>query len=206
LKSYLATLQGNDVVSLASLRLENGVTTHTILGPFTRDGTVYLAAIDEFFGPAGDRPEVQASLLDSIRRAASADTGDVQDVQRTVLVLATPWMTVPEFNEACALARKLGVSISTVGSDNYGFPEMAMRSGGFVAAFHEPRALQIIFGAMDQLLAGTVPYYRMQFRVRGNAGTFVPGGNAKIVLSVQVPTESPENQIHTHVDVAIPSH
>jgi hypothetical protein len=57
---------------------------------------------------------------------------------------------------------------------------------------------------MDRLLAGTTPYYRMQFRLTGPGGTFVPGGNAKVRLNIRVPTSLPSNGVMTTLDVAIP--
>ena len=118
--------------------------------------------------------------------------------------MATPWMTVSEIDEATSLARQLGVRISTVQSHNYGFPEMAVRTGGFVVEVEDPRQLGMILGAMDALLAGTTPYYRMQFRIAGAAGTFVSGGNAKLWLTINVPTSLPHNGVYTSLDVAIP--
>jgi hypothetical protein len=71
----------------------------------------------------------QESLLESKRRAAAAGTGQIPGVERTVRVLATPWMSTSDIDAATALARQLGVRISTVARDNYGFPEMAVRTG-----------------------------------------------------------------------------
>ena len=80
-----------------------------------------------------------------------------------------------------------------------------VRTGGFVAEIADPRQLGIVFGAMDALLAGTMPFYRMEFRIRGAAAnTFVSGGNAKVQLRVRVPTSLPSNGVFFSLDVAIP--
>jgi hypothetical protein len=204
LKSFFTTLGGNDSASLASVQTEGQATTLTVLGPFTSDGRTYLDAIDQLARPAGSTPAMLESLLESIRRAAAAGTGQIPGVERTVLVLATPWMSTSDIDAATALARQLGVRISTVVRDNYGFPEMAARTGGLVADVEDPRQLGMVFGAMDRLLAGTVPYYRMQFRLVGSAGTFVSRGNAKVRLRIRVPTSIPSNGVTTSLDVAIP--
>jgi hypothetical protein len=203
LKSFFTTLGGNDSASLTSVQTEDQGATLTVLGPFTSDGRTYLDAIDQLARPAGSAPAMLESLLESIRRAAAADVGQLTGSERTVLVLATPWMSTSDIDAATALARQLGVRISTVVRDNYGFPEMAVRTGGLVADLTDPRQLGTVFGAMDRLLAGTMPYYRMQFRVVGSPGTFVSGGNAKIRLNVRVPTSIPSNGVRTSLDVAI---
>jgi len=144
------------------------------------------------------------SLLESIRRTAAAGSSQIPGMERTVLVLATPWMSISDVNTATALAQQLGVRISAVVRGNYGFPEMAMRTGGFAVDVGDSRQLGMVFGAMDQLLAGTVPYYRMQFRLVGSPGTFVSGGNAKVRMRIHVPSSIPSNGVHTILDVAIP--
>jgi hypothetical protein len=204
LKSFFTTLDGNDSASLASVQTENRATTLTVLGPFTSDGRTYLDAVDQLARPAGSPPAILESLLESIRRVAAAGTGPIAGEERTVLVLATPLMSTSDIDAVTALARQSGVRISTVVRDNYGFPEIAVRTGGFVANVDDPRQLAMVFGAMDRLLAGTVPYYRMQFRVVGSAGTFVSGGNAKVRLRIHVPTSIPSNGVFTSLDVAIP--
>jgi hypothetical protein len=204
LKSFFTALGGNDSASLASVQSEDRGSTLTVLGPFTGDGRTYLDAIDQLARPAGSPPAMLANLLESIRRVAEAGTEPIAGQVRTVLVLATPWMSTADIDAVTALARQSGVRISTVVRDNYGFPEMAVRTGGFVANVNDPRQLGMVFGAMDRLLAGSVPYYRMQFRLVGRAGTFVSGGNAKVQLRIQVPTSIRSNGVFTSLDVAIP--
>jgi hypothetical protein len=204
LKSFFTMLGGNDAASLASVQTEDRGATLTVLGAFTNDGRTYLDAIDQLARPAGSAPAMLDSLLESIRRAAAAGSGQIPGVERTVLVLATPWMSISDINTATALAQQLGVRISTVVQDNFGFPEMSVRTGGFVADVTDARQLGMVFGAMDRLLAGTMPYYRMQFRLVGSPGTFVSGGNAKVRMRIHVPTSIPSNGVHTSLDVAIP--
>ena len=204
LRAFFTMLGGNDSASLASVQTEARGVTLTVLGPFTSDGRTYLDAIDQLATPAGNEPAMLESLLESIRRTAAAGSGQSPGVERTVLVLATPWMSISDINTTTALARQLGVRISTVVRDNYGFPEMAVRTGGFAVDIGDPRQLGMVFGAMDRLLAGTTPFYRMQFRLAGSPGTFVSGGNAKVRMKVHVPASIPNNGVHTALDVAIP--
>jgi hypothetical protein len=72
-----------------------------------------------------------------------------------------------------------------------------------VAQYADPRQLGPIFGAMDSLLAGTMPHYRLQFRINGMPGVFVAGGNAKVRLRVRVPTTLPSNGSIITFDVPI---
>jgi hypothetical protein len=205
-KSFVTGVRDNDRVSVASVQLENGIATRTVLGPFTSDGRIYVAAIDELALPAGhDWPPLLESLTEAIRRAAEtrdeADTG----AEATVLVLGQPSMSVAEVDAVTALARQLSVRISTVEyGGTYGVPEMAVRTGGFVATVADPRQFPMVFGAMDQLLSGAMPAYRMEFRLTGTPGTFVAGGNAKVRFEIDVPTSLPTRGVHTGADVAIP--
>lgn len=206
LKSFFTTLGGNDAVSLASVQTGDDGTTLSILGPYTNDGSSYLEAIDGLALPAGDTPDLQPSLLDWIREAAKSEPGETPGAVRSVLVAATPWMTVEEIAEATALARESGVQISIVTGPKYGYglPEMAVRSGGFVTILSDPRQLGLVFGTADRLLAGDMPFYRIAFRLDSGPGVFESGGNAKIYMRVRVPTSIPHNGVHMTFDVAIP--
>ena len=203
LKSFFTQLGGNDLASLASVQVENSVTTLTVHGPFTNDGSIYLDVIDRLAIPAGNTPKLPQSISKSIRLAADASASDFPGTDPAVLVMATPEVAVSEFDELSVLARQLGVRIN-VFNGNYGYSEMAVRSGGFATGTDDPRQLGIVFGAMDRLLAGSMPHYRMQFRITGDAGTFVPGGNVKVRLGISVPTSLPHLGVHTSLDVAIP--
>jgi len=203
LKRFFTTLGGNDVASLTSVQTENGSTAVTALGSFTNDGSSYLDAIDKLSRPAGNPPELLEGLNDSIRRAAAAEGFGNSDVVRSVLVLARSELNVSEIAAAAALAQQMGVRVNTVGPINYGLPEIAMRTGGFVAEIVDRRQFAIIFGAMDRLLSATVPYYRLQFSLRGREGTFVSGGNVKVRLRIDVPHAMPNRNIVT-LDVALP--
>lgn len=207
LKSFFATLGGNDLASLAAVESIGGTPTLTVFGPFTSNGRSYFDAIDGLVGSAADEPAIPPSLLESISRAAAARDSALTAVDATVLVLPRPWMnlSVAEIDEATALARQLGVRISVVDHDSYGLPDMAMRVGGFVAHYDDRRHLGPIFGAMDSLLAGTLRYYRMQFRIKGVRNTFVAGGNAKVRIRVRVPTPLPHRGAFVTVDVPIDS-
>jgi hypothetical protein len=206
LKSFFAAVGGNDTVSLSTVHsVADGSAKRTEFGPFTNDGTTYFAAIDGLADPAGAPPPMLDSLLATIRRVASADGFGIPEVDRYVLVLSRAAMDVPEIDAATELARQNGVRISTIGSYDYGFPEIAVRSGGFAsyAGVFDVRQLGPTFGAMDRLFAGVTPFYRMQFRIKGPPGTFVSGGNAKVNLNIRVPTPLPSTGLWTTVDVAI---
>lgn len=204
LGSFFTTLSGNDAVGLASVQVENRTTMLTVLGPFTSDGDMYLDAIDRLARPAGDPPLMQASLLESIRWTAAATARDFPGRDATLLVLSKPYLSIAEIGEAVTLAQQSGVHISTVAGASYGLPEMAVRTGGFVAQMDDIRQFGMAFGAMDQILAGTVPFYRMQFQLTGVAGMFVPGGNVKVYMHIDVPTSVVSRGVHAQFDVAIP--
>jgi hypothetical protein len=203
LKSFFSSVGGNDMVGLSSAQVENGVATLTSLGPFTSDGGTYAAAIDALAQPAGDQPSLPGDIAESIHGVAEARANIGYATDATVLLLGAPAvMDEADIAAAVTLARQLGVHISDVG-DNYAYP--AVRTGGFVAPIDDPRQLAMVFGAMDQLLAGTLPFYRMEFRLEGLVpGTFQPGGNARVRFVTHVPTSLKHGDLWTLVDVAIP--
>ena len=190
------------LASRSSRRAPNP-STLSVLGPYTSDGRTYLDAIDGLANSGSEPPVMLDSILESIRRTAAARHDAQTDAETSVLVLATPEMSVGDINDVVALARQLNVRISAVVGYNLGLPEMAVRTGGFVAEYNDLRQLGMIFGAMDELLAGTAPDYRMEFRIKGVAGTFVRGGNAKVRLDVRVPTSLPNSGVFVTFDVAI---
>jgi hypothetical protein len=194
-----------DWVGVSSVQIENGVTTLTPLGDFTNNGTAYSAAIERLAPSAGDQPPIAERLMDEIRRVAAARDELSPGADAAVLVLATPWLSLTEINDISHVAQQHGVRVSAVVRDNFGFPDIAARTAGFVADREDPRRLEMIFGAMDRLLAGNMPFYRMEFRVKGaGPGTFLSGGNAKIRLEIDVPTSTSRTDIRTIFDVAIP--
>jgi len=203
LKDFFASTGTGDLVGLSSVQLEGGESTLTELGPFTNDGSQYFTAIDELAAASGDAPEILPALLESIQRAADAAPAGTTP---TLLVLASPWMSVSAIDTAATLARDRGVQISTVLEDypHYGFSELAVRTGGFSAVIADPRQFGMVFAAVDEVLAGTLSRYRMHFRIRGPANTFVPGGNAKVWLVVRPPTNIINRGVWTTFDVAIP--
>lgn len=205
LKSFFTALGGNDGASLETVETINGSSAYTPLGPYTSDGRAYMDAIDRLPGSTGDPPALLDSLKDSIRRAAAARSASTTAVESTVLVLSQQGLTVAQLNEAAALARQLGVHVSSVGVQfgEYGLAETAVRTGGLAAQYEDPRRLGMIFGALDQLLAGTLPYYRMTFRIRGGNDTFVAGGNVKVWLHIRVPASIPNRGVYLSFDVAI---
>jgi hypothetical protein len=208
LKSFFTGLGNNDLASLLTIQVDGNATTVTQLGPYTSDGSTYLDAIDGIgiAIPSFDAPVMLQGVLDTIQNAAAAASGAMPGTEATVLVLAFTEMSAAERNEAAAFARLHGVHLSTVvrSYSNYAFPEMAVRTGGFATDFSDPRQLGMLFSAADSVLAGTMPYYRMQFRIGGPGGTFLPGGNAKAYISIRIPSDIPNHGVSAIFDVAVP--
>ena len=205
LKTFFSGLGGNDVANLASMQVENDATTLDVLGPYTSDGSTFLAAIDQLAMPAGGTPDVLDSLLESLRRAAEASTNEFPGTEPSVLLVSTPWISLADIYSISEFATELGVQINVI---RYGYPqeasEIALRTGGFAVTVADARQLGMVFGALDGILAGTTAYYRMQFRVGGEAGTFVSGGNARMALRIRVPASIPHWGVSASLDVAIP--
>ncbi|MDX1562855.1 MAG: carboxypeptidase-like regulatory domain-containing protein [Gammaproteobacteria bacterium] len=203
LQSFFSVLGGNDTASLATLQMDADSPTLTTFGPPTNDGSTLIAALGALPDPAGAPPPMLPALIDAISRAAGA-ANELPSRDPTVLVLSERGLSVAEIDAATALARQLGVRVSVVGRNSFGLPELAVRTGGFVAAFENPRELGAIFDKMDELLAGTLPHYRMEFRISGSPGTFVSGGNAKVRLLIDPPMAAPSHGTFVTFDVAIP--
>jgi hypothetical protein len=198
LKSFFAQVAGNDSVSLSSVLLESGTATHTVHGPFTNDGSVFFEAIDALANANGDEPAIVPSLAESIVSVAGPGA------DASVVVLVPPGLPVADVNSLSTLARQVGVHVSTVDFfESYGVPELAPRTGGFVAQVDDLRQIPIVIGALDRLLAGDLPFYRMGFALTADRGTFVEGGNAKVRIKVDVPTVLPTRGVWVTADVAI---
>lgn len=207
LKSFFSVIGGNDAVNLAMLTRANGASALNVLGPYTRDGRTYLPLIDQLSLQAGDPPAIAGSIGESIRLVDAARNIVTNGAQPMVVVLSRQGLTVEEFTALSAQARQTGVQISVIndaGTSWYGLTELAVRTGGFIAQFSDSRQLQIISGSLDSLLAGSQPFYRITFRIKGSAGTFVVGGNAKVWLRVGAPASIPNNGATAQFDVAIP--
>ncbi len=207
LKTFFDTPRGEDLVSLETVQTENGVPTHHVLGPFTSDGRVFLEAIDALSIPAGSPPGMVDSVMESIRRIAAFE-GVQSETTRTVLILARQGLTPSEVNSVAAFAVLSGVHVGVVyvaSSSWYGFSEASARTGGLSGGISDSRQHGMVMGAMHGLLAGAMPFYRMQFRLVADAGTFLSGGNAKVYLRLSVPAaESTANVVYAVLDVAIP--
>ncbi len=205
LKSFFTALGGNDSASLASVQTEGGSATLKVLGLFTSNGRSYFDAIDQLAQLAGSPPAILDSLSETIRRTAAARDDGNRGAEAGVLVMSEQGLSVSDIDAATALAQRLRVRISTIGRESFGLPEISVRTGGLAAEIDDPRQLGMVFSAMDRLLAGTTPHYRMQFRIKGlKAATFVAGGNAKVRLRVRVPSPIPNIGVNATLDVAIP--
>ncbi len=206
LQPFFKSVGNNDAVGLASVRREGDSGTYTVHGPYTSDGESYIDAIKALSTPAGSSPPMLDSLVKSIQRVAAVESPGIPGVERVVVVASSSakGLSVAEFETAAETAKKLGVRVSVVGPANYGFPEIAVRTGGFSAQIDDPRQRAFVFRAMGQLIAGTTPRYRMTFRIGGEPGTFVSGGNAKVMLQVVVPDSIRHSEPNTTLDVAIP--
>jgi hypothetical protein len=205
LTAFFSGLGGNDRASLATVQMDDWITTFTPFGPFTNDGSRFIDGIAGLLTePTGPQPLLLEPLQESIRRVADAAQDPGFPGDPFVVVLGAAWLTVPEMDSVVATASQHGVRIATIGNGEFGLTEAAMRTGGFIHDAYDWRQLDMVFGAMDQLLSGTLPSYRLRFRIEGTIGTFVPGGNAKIRLLTRVPTTIPTFGIVTTFDVAIP--
>jgi hypothetical protein len=205
LKSYFGGKNSADAVGLASVQVEQGATTFNVLGPFASDGSPYLEAIDELSGPAGAQPSIAQVLPDAIRWTAA--TTDFPGNEATLLWLSTgDSISLAERDEAVALARQSGLHFSAVTGSWTGLElgELAMLTGGFVARIESMRQYESVFGVMDQVLSGTLPYYRIEYRLTGEAGLFSPGGNVRLYMRIDVPSSFGTQPVRTQFDVAIP--
>jgi hypothetical protein len=191
-------------VGLASVQENSGSTTLTPLVEFTHDWNSLLKVIDRLGDPAGVKPSLLPSLLDAIRWTAAARDKDFPGMPATLLVLSPQDLPVRDIEQAVALALQTHVHISTVGDWQWGLPEMADRTGGIIASVAERRQYAVAFAALDQGVAGALPYYRMQFNLTGKPGTFVPGGNVKTTLIISVRTPVP-NRRNYEINIALPA-
>lgn len=206
LQTFFATLGGNDIAGLASVQVENGTATFTELVPFTSDGSTYVPAIDGIASPIGGEPTMAGGLSEYIRQVAAADADGTPGIERSVVVLARNAFN-EVFSEATELARSAGIPVSHVGDvDLAGFREVAASTGGFMADSNhrDPRAYGMVLGAMDAVLSGSMPFYRIAFRITGEAGTFVSGRIVTLLVHVDVPTPFPDDGFGVAVDILIP--
>jgi len=202
LKSFFAGPLGADAVGLASVQVDQDATTFDVLGAFARNGSSYLEAIDGLAGPAGAPPSIAKVLPDAIGWTAA--TNDFPESEANLLWLSQgSHISLAERDEAVALARQSGVHLSSV-DGNPELGELAMLTGGFVSRIDDMRQYGSVFGAMDQILAGTLPYYRIEYRLVGEAGLFSSGGNVRIYMRIDVPTSYGTQPVRTQFDVAIP--
>lgn len=219
LKSFFGALGGNDTASLMSVqeefgatKEEDGTTIFRSYGAFTSDGASFFAAIDALPQLAGGYfPAIAGGLAEAINRTAAADAFGLADVERHVLVLGQADLSPADVRATAELAERSGVQVSMIKrtwaglyGNSYGISELAARAQGVIAGVDDDRQLALLFGALDSLLAGTVPYYRLQFRLTGADGTFVPGGNVRLILVVDMPSPLPNAVVATETVVAIP--
>jgi hypothetical protein len=205
LQSFLAGLGAADAVGLASVQLEQGATTFTALGAFTRDGGFHLEAIDRLASTAIGQPSIEQVLPEAIHWITA--TSDFPDSEATLLWLSRgAGISLAERDQAVALALQAGLHVSAVTGiwTDGDLGELAMRTGGFVSRVDDVRQYGSVFGVMDQVLAGTLPYYRIEYRLTGEPGLFSPGGNVRVYMRIDVPAAFGTQPVYTSFDVGIP--
>jgi hypothetical protein len=205
LRKFFQTVGGNDAASLATVSVVNSAAITEVLGGYSSSGLPLLPIIDQLAPVAKDSPALLQAIQDAIQRAAAARNSVTNGAEPYVVMLANGGLSPAQFTLLGGIARQAGVRIGAVVSGElfYGLTELATRSGGFVAPYSDPRQLSQIFAALDSVLAGSQPFYRMTFRVKGAPGTFVAGGNAKIWLVVRVPAPMPSRGVWAQFDVPI---
>jgi len=206
LKSYFSGISATNAAGLASVQAEQDSTTFTALGPFTSDGSSYFEAIDGLSGPAGAQPSFVQALPEAISWVAT--TSDLPESEATLLWLSRGvYISLAERDEAVSLARQSGLHLSAVTGNwtDWELGELAMLTGGFVARIGDMRQYRSVFGVMDQLLAGAMPFYRIEYRLTGEPGLFSPAGNVRAYMRIEVPAKFGTQPVYTHFDVAIPS-
>lgn len=205
LRRYLSDVGANDLVGVATVESSDGGSNVSMLGPYTRDGRVHQQALDRLGPPAGRPPALLGSVEDMIRRTAEARDQLSRGANAIVLVVAEDYSIFAGLSEqAAALARRSNVRVSAIEWSNAGLSEIVARSGGFTGEVYDRRQFEMFFGAMDRLLGGALPFYRIEMRVKGGAGTFVAGGNLRAFVGVRIPARIPARMAITGFDVAIP--
>jgi len=86
----------------------------------------------------------------------------------------------------------------------YGVLDLVARTRGLIVEVDDVRQLATLAPALDGLLAGTTPRFRMTFLLKGAAGTFVSGGTIGGKLWIRVPDFKPAHSLYTSFAAAIP--
>lgn len=205
-RQFFQTIGNNDAASLATVSVVNGASVMEVLGGYSSSGLAYLPLIEQLTSQDVDPPSSRQIIQEAIERAAAARNSVSSGAEPFVVILGRSGLSPAEFTLLSGMARQAGVRIGVIANGDlyYGLTELATRSGGFAVQYADPRQLGMIYGALDSVLAGAQPFYRMTFRVKGTPGTFVAGGNAKIWLQVRVPAPMPSRGVWAQFDVPIP--
>ncbi|MEZ5599420.1 MAG: hypothetical protein R3E84_24130 [Pseudomonadales bacterium] len=116
------------------------------------------AAADDLAQPAGAAPPV-AQVLTPLLSAVAAESWSARDAAAHADVAGEPCGTVsrrnpvqlPDYRNRCR------VRIDAVEAFNNGLSRLAMRTGGASVQVSDRRQLPMVLGAMDTLMAGTLP-------------------------------------------------
>lgn len=206
LRRYFADLGGNDKAALFDYQHDGSGVVLTTRGEFTNAGEILAAAADDLAQPAGATPPV-AQVLTPLLSAVAAEEGFglPGTLRHAVLLANRAELFLDEIRSVARTAVDAGVRIDAVEAFNNGLSRLAMRTGGASVQVSDRRQLPMVLGAMDALMAGTLPYYQLELRLVGAADqTFVPGGNASFALEVAIPADIPVRPAVVICDVAIP--
>jgi hypothetical protein len=210
-RDYLDRVLPPNLVTLASQRDTGTAPILTTYGGFTSDGSRFRNAIDGLRGQeSGDSRTLQA--IAEMAGFMKASIAGASGSPRQAMVVVTSWEpgcpdpSTPGTCEtstqsAAEAAQAAGVAVIAAGHIYSGASAVATSTGGAAVAIEDPAQWPVLFRALDPLVLGGLPYYRVRLELDAGApGVFIKGRRVRGELTIRVGTDT---RLHLW-DLAVP--
>jgi len=200
-KEYFDRVLPPDLVALGSYRDLGLTSVLTTYGGFTSDGSRLRNALDGLAGQEGGESRTLAALVE-MAGFMQSDLAVKTGAPRRALVVLTsdragsvdcPDSATCRRNELLAVeaAKAAGVAVIAAGPEYSPAAEVAALTGGANALINDPLQWPALFRALDSLVVGELPHYRVRFELdAGVPGVFVRGRTALGQLTIRVGSDT----------------
>jgi hypothetical protein len=200
-RDYFDRVLPPNLVTLASQRDTGTAPILTTYGGFTSDGSRFRNAIDGLRGQeAGDSRtrEAIAEMAGFMQASLTGATGSPRQAM-VVMTSSEPGCPNPfdpstcesSLRSAVETAQAAGISVIVAGDPNSVPFDVAASTGGASVAIVDPAQWPVLVRALDPLVLGGLPHYRVRFELAADkSGVFIKGARVRGELTIRVGTDT----------------
>jgi hypothetical protein len=200
-RDYFDRLLPPNLVTLASQRDTGATPFLTTYGGFTSDGSRFRSALDGLRGQEAGGSRTLGAIAEMAGFMKSSSAGVTGSPLQAMVVMGTwasavgdcPDTSTCERSKQAAVeaARGAGITVIAAGHIYSDAAAVAASTGGPLVAVEDPAQWPVLLRALDPLVLGGLPYYRVRLELdAGTADVFIRGRRVRGELTISVGTDT----------------